>query len=663
MIPSRPTASVLLSLLALFLVPFLLFMLPGCGGKSATAPSTAAFATVSGVVRDAVSGTPIQGASVKASSGASGTSGADGRFTINVGSDQRVRIDVTRADYSLNQAVVQLARNKTQTLTVSLIPAGTTTSVAVTAGGKVTDAGSSATLSLPAGFVAASGSVNVRVTGLDPTTNQVKALPGGLDAVDANGHAIYLKPVSFAEYTVTDGAGNVLQFNPSASSGANIELPIPASLRGQPGYQNGDPIECYVYDTADGKWKTPVPGTIGPSSVDGQPAIKATIFHLSWYGGAPAAAETGCVQGTVKVDGSPAANVDVEAFPGSSTRTDAQGHYQVEAALNSVVRVDATQVSGTQFRIAEGTVSVGASAAICAILDLSLGAATEGEYQVTGYLWHLGQTPPSTLDLAAAVITVGVQGSQVPATGAIVEIGTGGTWTTLPDDSSGSYGLVGGPPTFSLASGEVYTMRFDFDHNGTWDASGQVRMSGVPAVTAPGHGATVGRMFTASWTDEGTAIPGYGAEYLGAIYDSTGGGTSFATSSLSKVIGDGVTDPISGLPNPPLPAGNYQMHLFGGTGPGWTALLNPASYVPNITGTNASGYLSSLSVADSLSFVCSGAQSAGLASQISATGARASAMPARSSAAVQRVRALYKRWTAAAKRFQQRRLERALARP
>jgi len=132
-------------LLALFVVPFLLFMLPGCGGKSATAPSTAAFATVSGVVRDAVSGTPIQGASVKASSGASGTSGADGRFTINVGSDQRVRIDVTRADYSLNQAVVQLASNQTQTLTVSLIPAGTTTSVAVTAGGKVTDAGSSAT--------------------------------------------------------------------------------------------------------------------------------------------------------------------------------------------------------------------------------------------------------------------------------------------------------------------------------------------------------------------------------------------------------------------------------------------------------------------------------------------------------------------------------------
>src|SRR6266850_3785552 len=425
MIPSRPTASVLLSLFALLLVPFLLFVLPGCGGKNATAPSTAATATVSGLVRDAVSGTPIQGASVKASSGASGTSGADGRFTINVGSDQRVRIDVTRTDYSLNQAVVQLARNQTQTLTLNLIPAGTTTSVDVTAGGKVTDASSNATLSLPAEFVAASGSVNVRVTGLDPTTNEVKALPGGLDAIDANGNAVYLKPVSFAEYTVTDGAGNVLQFNPSASSGANIELPIPASLQGKPGYQNGDPIECYVYDTADGKWKTPVAGIIGPSSVDGQTAIKATIFHLSWYGGAPAAGQAGCVQGTVMVDGSPAANVDVEAFPGSSTRTDAQGHYQVQAALNSTVTVDATQVSGSQFRIAEGTVNVGA--AVCATLDLSLGAATEGEYQATGYLYHLGQTLPSAIDAAASEITVNVQGSPISVTGAIVEIGTDGT--------------------------------------------------------------------------------------------------------------------------------------------------------------------------------------------------------------------------------------------
>lgn len=98
--------------------------------------------------------------------------------------------------------------------------------------------------------------MNVTVTGLDPTTDQIRALPGGLEALDGNGQPVYLSPVSFAEYTVKDASGNVLQFNPSASQGADIELPIPAVLQGQPGYENGDPIECYVYDPADGKWKT-----------------------------------------------------------------------------------------------------------------------------------------------------------------------------------------------------------------------------------------------------------------------------------------------------------------------------------------------------------------------------------------------------------------------
>src|SRR3989442_944733 len=125
------------------------------------------------------------------------------------------------------------------------------------------------------GTATVSGPVTVPVTGLAPTTDQIKALPGGLDAVDANGQKVYLSPVSFAEYTVKDANGNVLPFNPSASGGANIELPIPASLRGQPGYGDGDPIECYLYDPADGKWKTPVPGVIGASSVNGELAIKA----------------------------------------------------------------------------------------------------------------------------------------------------------------------------------------------------------------------------------------------------------------------------------------------------------------------------------------------------------------------------------------------------
>jgi hypothetical protein len=101
-----------------------------------------------------------------------------------------------------------------------------------------------------------------------------------------------------------------------------------------------------VYDPADGKWKTPVPGVIGPSSVDGQPAIKATIFHLSWYGGAPATTDVSCVHGTVRdALGNPLPGVSVEAFQGSRGTTDGSGNFELQAAANSVRVVASRRVS------------------------------------------------------------------------------------------------------------------------------------------------------------------------------------------------------------------------------------------------------------------------------------------------------------------------------
>ena len=596
---SRSRRTVLASLLVLASLVVLVLSFAGCGGKS-SGPTGVATATVTGIVRDATSGTPISGASIKASAGGSVLSGQDGRFSVSVNAGQNVRLDITRSDYSLNQFVVQLSANQTQALAVNLIGAGTTSAVPVASGGKVTDASSNATLSLPANFVTNAGSVNVRVTGLDPTSDQVKALPGGLDAVDAGGHAVYLKPVSFAEYTVTDNAGNVLQFNPSAGSGANIELPIPVSLRGQPGYGNGDPIECYVYDPTDGKWKTPVPGVIGASSVDGQPAIKATIFHLSWYGGAPAASQTGCVSGTVTVDGTPTANVDIAAYPGGSTKTDAQGHYQVPAALNSTIRVDASLASGSQFRTAEGTVSTGASNAVCATLDLALGAATAGQYTITAGLSNFGGTLG---DFASATIEVGSNATQTPVAGAVVQVGTGGVWQTLTNLGSGEYGLLDA----ELTPGDLYTMRFDFDADGTYDATGAVRMVGAPVITSPTQGQSVGKSFTAAWSDSGTLVSGYSAVYFGTLSLAGTGTQLFATSSVSKVIGDGTTDPVSHLPNPALAAGPYELDLLDGTGPPWTQLLNPSAPASNVTGTNVSGTLSSFALADTVGFTSTGA--------------------------------------------------------
>jgi hypothetical protein len=585
------------------------------GGGSGTA-------SVKGVVKDAsVTGSPvIAGATVKVvgdtASAATVTTDANGLFTLSVAGNVNKTISVTKDGYSLNQVVVKLDSNTTKSITVSLLPSGSTKSVSVSSGGTVADTKSNATLKLPANFVTASGNVSVTVTGLDPTTGQIRALPGGLDAIDANNNKKYLQPVSFAEYTVKDADGKILQFNTSASSGANIELPIPASLRGKVGYKTGDPIECYLYDPTDGKWKTPVPGVIGPSSVDGSPAIKATIFHLSWYGGAPALNQRSCISGYVKnSDGAPAAGADVEAFPGGTGTTDATGFYDVDAAPSSNVRIVATVVSGSTIRSADGVVYTGASSDSCSRApDLTLGLPQQGSFKVDATLYKIGSSG-AFFDYAAATIKfTTTNGASTGWDSAAVKIGYGNQFTTLPSQGSGSYMLYTGLPgagNFSLAPGQQYEITIDFDKNGTIDANGTVRMVGSTRVTNPTAGATVGKTFTATWKDTASSVSGYSANYWLTV-SGVNASRYFLTTTTSKVIGDGSIDSTFygyAMKNDPLPAGDYTMGLWSFNGP--AGFFSQATPLPNINGQNVEGYFYSYYLGESVSFKSSGSAAPG----------------------------------------------------
>ena len=596
---------------------------PGGGSTGGTGSSKA---TVNGVVKDAsATGTPaLAGATVKivgdSASTSTVTTDATGMFTLSVAAKVNKTISVTKDGYSLNQIVVNLDSNTTKNLTVSLLQSGSTKSVSVSSGGSVTDTKSNAILKLPSNFVTASGNVSVTVTGLDPTSGQIRALPGGLDAIDANGNKKYLQPVSFAEYTVKDASGNILQFNTSASSGANIELPIPASLRGKPGYKTGDPIECYLYDPTDGKWKTPVPGVVGPSSVDGSPAIKATIFHLSWYGGAPALNQRSCISGYVKNNnGTPAVGADVEAFPGGTGTTDATGFYDVDAAPSSNVRIVATVVSGSSISSAEGVVYTGAASDSCAKApDLTLGLPTQGSFRVDATLYKIGSSP-SFFDYASATITFkATNGTSKSWDSADVKIGYGNQFTTLPSQGagSGSYMLYTGMPgagSFSLAPGQQYEIRIDFDKNGTVDANGTVRMVGSSRTTNPTEGATVGKTFTATWKDTGSTVAGYSANYWMTLSGDSAS-RFFLTTTTSKVVGDGTIDSTFygyALKNDPLPVGNYTMSLWSFNGPaGFFSQV--ATPLPNINGQNVEGYFYSYFFGESVSFKSSGAAAPGV---------------------------------------------------
>jgi hypothetical protein len=572
-------------------------------------------ATVNGVVKDAgAAGNPVlAGATVQiVGSTTSVTSNANGMFTLSLTPGVTQTINVTKTGYSLNQVVTNVAAGATKDVTVNLLQAGNTQTVTVSSGGTVTDTKSNAVLKLPSGFVSTTGNVSVTVTGLDPTTQQVRALPGGLEAVDANGKAKYLQPVSFAEYTVKDASGNVLQFNSSASAGANIELPIPASLRGKPGYKNGDPIECYVYDPTDGKWKTPVPGVVGPSSVDGNPAIKATIFHLSWYGGAPALNQRACINGYVKnSNGTPAVGADVEAFPGGTGTTDSKGFYDIDAAPSSNVRVVASVLSGSLISTAEIVVYTGTPIDSCyAAPDLTLGLPQQGTFEVEAILFKIG-SGSSTFDYAEATIKLKTPaGTTSNYDGADVKFGYGNQFTSAPSAGSGTYLAYTGmqsAPNFTLAPGQQYEIRIDFDKNGTTDATGSVRMVGVSTITYPADSATVPNHFTATWNDNGSLNPGYSANYWLSISGDSAS-RFFMTSTRSKVIGDGSVDSSFydyNQQNAPLPAGQYSISVWSFNGPA-NFLSSVGSQLPNINGQNVTGYFYSDYLGESTTFTSSG---------------------------------------------------------
>ncbi len=595
----------------------------GCASKASNPVSSPNNGTtvVNGVVHDAsTSGSPaISGATVQlVGSGTSVATDANGMFKMPVTAGINQTISVTKSGYSTNDVVVNLTSGTQRNITVNLMQAGTTKTVPVSSGGTVIDANSNATLSLPANAVSASGNVSVTVTGLDPTTDDVRALPGGLTAVDANGNTKYLQPVSFAEYVVKDANGNVLQFNQSSSTGANIELPIPTSLRGKPGYENGDPIECYVFDPTDGKWKTPVPGVIGPSSVDGSPAIKATIFHLSWYGGAPALNQRACIKGYVKnTNGTPASGAFVEAYPGGSGTTDATGYYDIDAAPSSNVRVVASVLSGSLISSAEIVMYTGSSTDSCYTApDLTLGAPQQGTFDVEATLFKVG-SGTSAFDYASASIKLTTpSGTTSNYDGADVKIGYGNQFTSVPSAGSGSYLVYTGmqnASTFSLAPGQQYEITIDFDKNGTVDATGYVRMVGVTTNTYPPDSATVPNHFTATWNDNGTSVAGYSANYwLTIIGDSAA--RYFVTTTTSKVVGDGSVDSsFYGyyLTNNPLPAGQYTMSVWSFNGP--AGFLTVGQPLPNINGQNVSGFFYSYYFGQSTTF-----NSTGLSSKIAA---------------------------------------------
>lgn len=586
---------------------------------------------VTGIVSDIGTGVRIAGASVSGG-GKTATTDAQGGFSLAGLTSGAVELSVTKSGYAPGFANAT-AGTSSDSVYVRLKAEGTPQSYAVASAvtlSQSTANGPYAVILQPNSVDTTDSNITVSITPLDPTT-EAAALPGTL--VAGGVAKSVLLPVTFAEFTLRNSSGTRLNLKSSAS--AQVELPIPASLRDA--YPPSSKIHCYSYDSATGKWDDFVDGTVQTSSVDGTtPVLAASIRHFSWYGGAPEGND--CVDVYVKVtsavDGRPLGNARVEATPGTVTYTDADGNAVVRSTLSgngskftayqTGIDVDGslTGMAGAKY-IEFGEVteeltglvtkpcssdigspgsgsSSGPGSSAASPVPVKIGVVKNFLYNAYAILSASGGTGSVAVILESGVPDeTGQLQNPMPATGAkvtVVESG-GGTPVLLPEISSGS-GYYSTPGTFAITLGKTYTVFIDADGDGSVDGSGSASAVGDLAFTNPTDGATVpGNGLVASWSDSGAGNPGYSVIYFVFINGENGGFYYFGSDRQAAV-----TDILSAGAGP-LPPGDYVGQIAGWSG--GISLVGGATgltFGNNITGAGVTGTFYSTGQGGSIGF-------------------------------------------------------------
>jgi len=581
--------------------------------------------TVFGIVTDIGTGAAVPGAQVTGG-GQTATTDSKGAFSLEGldAGDVTLAIEVEGYAPAFASAVVGettqpvLARMKKQGL-----PQAYAADTARTLSEK-TEAGPYAVIFEPDSLDTDDTDLTVSITPLDPTKER-DALPGLLLAGGKT--PTLLVPVTFAEFTIRDSSGK--RVNLKASASAQVELPIPPQLRAD--YPLDTKIHCYAYDPTTGKWEDFVEGTVQLSTVDGtSPVLAASVRHFSWYGGAPQG--NNCVDVYVKVvsavDGTPLGNARVEASPGTSSYTDADGNALIRSAVGGSTTsyvayqtgldVDGslTGIKGAKY-IEFGKVEedlVGLTQKPCtgdpsptpgqknvrgsqgSPLTLKVGRITGVLYQATAIL---SGTDGSTAGQVQVIVEEGIPGDDgtiedpMPTSGAKVfftEVGSSATPLALNElaPGTGFYGLLSGTP---ITPGKLYSVSIDGDGNGSIDGTGTAFAMGSVKWTNPTDGDSVSAAnFTASWSDSGSTSGGvaYAPVYQAVISGTDGNDAAIYVGTDREFLVKSAT--MSDASD--LQPGTYTGSVIGFSG----ALSgNGLSTSNNITGLGVTGQFYSLS--------------------------------------------------------------------
>lgn len=505
--------------------------------------------SIYGVVNDSLGGSRLTGVSVSVGA-KSTTTDSSGRFTLTGLTSGAAVVSLTKTAYAPGYENVKVG-DTAEAVIVVLKREGTrqtynpTTSKTLS---EKTEAGPYAVTFAPNTLDTTDTNLRVAVTPLDPT-KESSSLPGNLIASNA-----MLEPLTFAEFSIFDSAGN--RVNLKASAEAIVELPIPPTLRANSNYQLGKTIHCYSYNPITGQWEDFVVGTIVKSSVDGTtPVVKASIKHFSWYGAAPETND--CMSVTVSVlsafDKKPMPGARVEAFPGTAAYTDKNGLADLKVRGNGNTRYVATRTytdtdgsisgmpgakvidigevneelvglvkvpcSGSSGKPSSGSgLSARVRGASNDPLAIQLGRVGTLNYEATVSMITSGTTGIVSASLRS-VLPGGDEGP--PVSGAIMTLRGNGITDTRLQEFGGNGGEESGVYfgfDIPLVQGQLYTIDIDADANGSIDGSGIAYAVGALTWDKPTIGSTASATnLVASWLDSGTATAGYSAVYLASI--------------------------------------------------------------------------------------------------------------------------------------------------
>jgi len=600
------------------------------GGSEPPLVTPAEPGTVYGIVTDIGTGAGVPGAEVTGG-GRSTTTDEKGTFSLEGLDAGDLTLAISIEGYAPAFASA-LVGDTTQPVLARMKKQGTPQSYAADTAqtlSEKTEAGPYAVIFEPNSLDTDDTNLTVSITPLDPTKER-DALPGTLTAGGKT--PSLLIPVTFAEFTILDSKGKRVNLLPSAT--AQVELPIPPQLRAD--YPLDTKIHCYAYDPATGKWEDFVEGTVQLSTVDGtSPVLAASVRHFSWYGGAPQG--NNCVDVYVKVvsavDGTPLGNARVEASPGTTTYTDADGNALVRSAVGSATSsyvayqtgldVDGslTGMAGAKY-IEFGKVEedlVGLVQKPCtgdpsptpgqknvrgsegSPVTIEVGRVTGVLYEAVAILTAGDGSTPGQIQMQIREGVPGPDGTiedPVPTSGAKVLFGeVGGTDApaSLTEIAPGT-GLYLAAAGAKITPGKLYSVSVDGDGNGSIDGTGTAFALGTVQWTNPTDGDTVSSAdFTASWSDSGTKLGGaaYAPVYEVVISSasSTGDGAIYLGTEREFSVKSSAMPDSAGLP-----PGSYTGTIIGFSG----ALANGGVTTSNnITGVGVTGLFYSLSTSSS----------------------------------------------------------------